>query len=412
MIRCCRRIFGFIALWSVLSLISLFPTPFALANPGDLKWKTTFNVGTSPAIGPSGILYVGQDWGGSKVYAVDPASGGALGEPYDVGSSSYELTIAPDGTIYVPAGAKLFALNANLTLKWQASVGTNWLYVALAADGTVYAGNYDNKVYALDPANGNVKWNSDLLASFPWNPVVGLDGTIYVGTDDYDGTFYSLDPANGHIKKSYKTWSSGSSNSAIYGCPAIAADGTIYVANYNSRVFAFNPDLSVKWQKDITPWARILASPALAPDGTIYVGTRDTYKLYALNPTDGSLKWGAPFTAGYEIVSSPLVGSDGVVYVGGNDSKVYALDPATGNKLWDYPAGNWINLPMAMGPDGTVYAVSGYNDTMYALESSSLGGLAASSWPMFRHDPRHTGRGGAGPVTKDGTPANLLLLGN
>jgi outer membrane protein assembly factor BamB len=392
-----------------LLLSVLFPIRLALADPGDLKWQTTgFDVGTSPAIGAFGNLYVGQNWPGTKVYMVNPTTGESL-KDYDVGYSTYELTIAPDGTVYVPAGATLFALNSNLTFKWQVP-GTLWFHVALAADGTVYAGHYDNKVYAMDPANGNVKWASDLLAGYPWNPVVAPDGTIYVGTSDYEGMFYSLDPLNGHIKKSYKTGGSGASDSAIIACPAIAADGTIYVVNYNSKVFAFNPDLTVKWPKTLSPSTRILASPALAPDGTIYVGTRDTYKLYALNPGDGAQKW-PPFTTGYEITSSPLVGSDGIIYVGSCDSKVYALDPATGAKLWDYPAGNWINMPMAMGPDGTGYAVSGYNKTMYALYSSSTG-LAGSSWPMFRHEARHTGRGGAGPVTKDGTPANLLLLGN
>ncbi|MBM4294572.1 MAG: PQQ-like beta-propeller repeat protein [Deltaproteobacteria bacterium] len=285
-----------------------------------------------------------------------------------------------------------------------------WLNIALAADGTVYAGHYDKHVYALNPDNGNVKWNSSSLAGNPWNPVVAPDGTIYVGTDDYDGMFYALDPLNGNIKWSYKTGGSGAGDSAIYACPAIAADGAIYVGNYYGKFIAFNPDLTVKWQKTIALWARMLASPAIAPDGTIYVGTRDTYKLYALDPGNGSQKW--EFTAGYEITSSPLVGSDGTVYVGGCDSKVYALDPANGTKKWEFAAGNWINMPMAMGPDGTVYAVSGYNKTMYALFSSSAG-LAGPPWPMFRHDPRHTGRAGsAAPVKKDGTPANSLLLGD
>ena len=43
-----------------------------------------------------------------------------------------------------------------------------------------------------------------------------------------------------------------------------------------------------------------------------------------------------------------------------------------------------------VGDDGTVY-VGGRHGNLFAIESSS-GGLADSSWPMFRHDVRHTGR--------------------
>jgi outer membrane protein assembly factor BamB len=63
------------------------------------------------------------------------------------------------------------------------------------------------------------------------------------------------------------------------------------------------------------------SSPAIGLDGTIYVGSWDD-KLYAINP-DGSLKWS--FKTGYLVDSSPAIGSDGTIYVGSWDNKLYAI---------------------------------------------------------------------------------------
>jgi hypothetical protein len=60
-----------------------------------------------------------------------------------------------------------------------------------------------------------------------------------------------------------------------------------------------------------------------------------------------------------------------------------------GSKKWEFAAGNWIISSPAIGPDGTVY-VGSFDGRLYAVHSTSAG-LAASSWPMFRHDVRHTG---------------------
>ena len=65
------------------------------------------------------------------------------------------------------------------------------------------------------------------------------------------------------------------------------------------------------------------SSPAIGDDGTIYVGSHD-HKVYALNP-DGSLKWS--HTTGGEVRSSPAIGGDGTVYVGSYDQKIYAFGP-------------------------------------------------------------------------------------
>jgi len=69
----------------------------------------------------------------------------------------------------------------------------------------------------------------------------------------------------------------------------------------------------------------ILSSPAIGADGTIYSGC-DNGKVYALNP-DGSLKWS--YQTEGKVSSSPAIGADGIIYIGSWDGKVYAFGPIT-----------------------------------------------------------------------------------
>src|SRR2546421_10496236 len=66
-------------------------------------------------------------------------------------------------------------------------------------------------------------------------------------------------------------------------------------------------------------FGQVVSSPAIAPDGTIYLAG---YYLYALRP-DGTNKWTAQVGANH---SSPAVAADGTVYVGSFlDGRLYAL---------------------------------------------------------------------------------------
>jgi outer membrane protein assembly factor BamB len=131
----------------------------------------------------------------------------------------------------------------------------------------------------------------------------------------------------------------------------------------------------------------VLSSPAIGSDGTVYVGSYDD-KLYAINGKTGDKLW--EFETGHYVDSSPAIGSDGTVYVGSYDDKLYALSGKSGAKLWEFKTGHIVLSSPAIGSDGTVY-VGSEDGKLYAIKTDSKG-PAKSPWPMRGQNARHTGR--------------------
>jgi PKD repeat protein len=104
--------------------------------------------------------------------------------------------------------------------------------------------------------------------------------------------------------------------------PTIGVDGTIYAGW--SKLYAVNPDGSVKWMYDTGGYIQG-STPCTSADGTIYFGTRVNIiygYLVALNP-NGTELW-KTFIG--ECESAPAIAEDGTIYIGGvdnNNSKSY-----------------------------------------------------------------------------------------
>jgi len=202
---------------------------------------------------------------------------------------------------------------------------------------------------------------------------------------------------DGTLKWKFKT------EGGIDSSPAIGQDGTIYVGSDDGNLYAINPNGTLKWK--FKTKSVVSSSPAIGPDGTIYVGSLD-HNLYAINP-NGTLKW--KFETGYWIAFSLAIGQDGTIYVGSGDGNLYAIN-SDGTLKWKFKTGSAIGSSPAIGQDGTIY-VGSRDHNLYAIYSNSHG-LANSPWPMFHHDPMHTGRAGtvySNPINNSTTTSSLHL---
>jgi outer membrane protein assembly factor BamB len=338
---------------------------------GTKKWEfeTEGPVGSSPAIGSDGTVYVGSF--DKKVYALNGATGAKKWEFLTGGGVPSSPAIGSEGTVYVGSyDKKVYALNgATGAKKWEFLTGGEvWSSPAIGSDGTVYVGSDDKKVYALNGATGAKKWEFETGGPVGSSPAIASDGTVYVGSSDRK--VYALNGATGAKKWEFET------GGPVGSSPAIASDGTVYVGS--KKVYALNGATGAKkWEFQLG--GEVSSSPAIGSDGTVYVGSNDD-KVYALNGATGAKKW--EFLTGGMVRSSPAIGSDGTVYVGSDDKKVYALNGATGAKKWEFLTGDSVSSSPAIGSDGTVY-VGSYDWKVYAIASDSMG-LMASSWPKYR----------------------------
>lgn len=201
------------------------------------------------------------------------------------------------------------------------------------------------------PQTNTTKWKYTTGGGVLPSPVIGADGTIYIGSED--GNLYALYP-NGK-----KKWSFNFGDIVGY-TPTIDSDGIIYIGS-SKKLFALYPNGTEKW--NYTSENYISSSPAIGSDGTIYFG--NYLKLGALNP-DGTLKWNF-LTKGIIEFSPPAVGSDGIIYVGSEDGHLYALYP-NGTEKWNFTCNDYIFASPAIGSDGTIYIVSG--NKFYSVTST------------------------------------------
>lgn len=120
-------------------------------------------------------------------------------------------------------------------------------------------GHSNSDLWAFD-FNCNFVWSYTTGGHVPGSPALALDGTIYVGS--YDDSLYAVNP-DGSRKWAYGT------DGDIWASPAVDADGTIYVGNMAGTFYAINPDGTLKWSR--TVGGSFMSSPAIGP-GFLVVG--------------------------------------------------------------------------------------------------------------------------------------------
>jgi hypothetical protein len=231
------------------------PSLLAFNPQGSIIWLYDI---TDRQTYPNGVCAVsGLTLGGSASSALDKE-----GNIYAVVSFSPEL----DGTI-------LFALRPDGTEKWRRTFDGWAAGISIDQDGTIYAsvGGY-GKIYAIDPSSPN----HDKWVVY----VQGLGSAVTIGTEDIyvtggsapDGTWrsylYAFD------KQGNAKWQKFIGYGAT-SVPILGGDGTIYIGARQWMVYAFRPDGSEKWSSSecaVFGDDAVSAggSLAIAADGTLY----------------------------------------------------------------------------------------------------------------------------------------------
>jgi len=203
------------------------------------------------------------------------------------------------------------------------------------------------------PNTNNTIWTYTTGSIVLSSPAVA-DGKVYVGSDDFK--VYCLNASTGVHIWNYTT------GSGVFSSPAVA-DSKVYIGSYDDKVYCLNASTGAHiW--NYTTGGYVDSSPAVA-DGKVYVGSRD-HKVYCLNASTGVHIWN--YTTGKSVSSSSPAVADGKVYVGSDDNKTYCLNASTGAYIWSYTTGWNVRSSPAVA-DGKVY-VGSFDGKVYAFASS------------------------------------------
>lgn len=222
-----------------------------------------------------------------------------------------------------------------------------------------------------------VKTEGQVISS----PVV-VNGVLYIGSEDHK--LYAIDATSGDIKWTYKT------NGAINSTPAIHEDKVLFLS-YDGFFYALNKDngklvwkfktegehkFEVKdyYNGSFKPdyWDFYLSS-AVVENNIVYFGSSDAH-VYALDVATGEKVWQYKTEAG--IHSSPAIFENALV-IGSWDSNVYCLNATTGEENWKYQTGKdvdqyiWIGVQASPSISEGIAYVGSRDAKFYALNIKS-----------------------------------------
>jgi len=365
---------------------------------GEVQWQfeTGGAVVSSVTVGFDGRIHVGCEDG--KLYTLN-----AKGKPLWVADVNTPLvsapTMGPDGGLYVGGrDGRLFAVDPNGLLQWTCSTGDAiYSSPAVGPGGSIYVGSADGTLYALDP-NGAELWqfqtqgpgalsNGAVFAS----PSVAADGTIYIA-GLYDPNLYALNPADGSVKWVCRFPPNSDDPNAggwPFAAPVVAPDGTIYqTLLYDRHLYAIEPNAGIiLWSVDLCDPSLFgpqkgaelsgggWSEPVLGPDGTIYVSLDDPY-LRAIHPS-GIIKWVTQL--GEVGVFTLTVDETGLIYAATGDGYVYVISPGS-LRIAQFETGGWPVFPVIAADDLLILADSkdyssleaGATSAVWAISSQSL----------------------------------------
>jgi outer membrane protein assembly factor BamB len=353
--------------------------------PGDVKWEfigsSPFSSG--PVLGTNGLVYTFTQEG--RLEARDTTSGQVRWGTNLPAVFSYggPLVVGPGDRLYLNSSSGLHALDGNTGAEiWRRPVTAS---CAVGPDGTIYIA--PAFLYALDPATGGTRWewHGDYVSG---PPALSASGLLFV-TGSY-GKIIAVDTHTGQ-----RVWQfvqdDASFNSLI-----VAGDGTV-LAPSDDELFAIDGATGeLRWRiqsGDETP----IFGLAVAEDGAVWVvsGPWSSHGgvIRILDVATGEVQRQFDLPFGVWAGGMILTG-DGPYIV--NYSRLYALDPNTGELNWTFDSNAYGLNGINVGPDGTLYVgiteidpqAPRFRNRLAAVRGG--GPLMDSAWPTGLQNPQQT----------------------
>ena len=221
---------------------------------------------------------------------------------FKTGGPIHASPVIANGILYIGStNGKLYALDAKQWgIKWVFNAGEAIRYSAAVLGDRVYFSARNNKVYALDARTGEKLWE---FKSKNWMdaPPIVADNKVYVGA--FRSTIYVLNARSGTLESRREQ--------------TIQIRGTEYGCA-NGVFRPVSPEHNAKLWRDQTTGSE---SYPVTANGTVYIGARDG-QLHGFDTTSKTQTW--VHQLGGFVEAAPAI-SDGILYAASGDGWIYAF---------------------------------------------------------------------------------------
>jgi outer membrane protein assembly factor BamB len=231
----------------------------------------------------------------------------------------------------------------------------------------VYIGTYAGNVYAIDardPTNVHTEWSYDTDSSIVGGIAVA-NGAVYVGASD--GKLYALEAiangSEGRLREGFEPFETGDK---IWSTPLVDG-GIVYFGSLDHKLYAIDAFTGEPvWDEPFVTGGAIASTPLIV-DGVLYFGAFDS-KFYAVYASSGEAKWTSPFEADNWFWTRAVYDTArSAVYACSLDHKVYSIDAETGEARWDEPFVTDSTLLSAPVMSAGIVVVASEKGSVYGL---------------------------------------------
>ena len=218
---------------------------------------------------------------------------------------------------------------------------------AVSEEGLVFAGDFENKVVALNASTGAVEWGPIQLGEDSGRIIGGatVAGNMLL-VPSGDGRLYARDISDGSAIWTFPPEFSEPLEEPIWSAPVVDS-GRVFFTSLDHNVYAVDLAQGGQlWRATRDLGGAIADSPVLV-DNLLLAGTFG-HELIALEEDRGREAW--IFIAGDWIWGSPAV-RDGVAYFGDLSGQLHAVDVRSGSEIWSETLSSRISASPALGED-------------------------------------------------------------
>ena len=249
-------------------------------------------------------------------FEVEEAETAAVAEPEKVADPAPDAAVAPADA--QPAEEAVAAAEGGATPEEETpakqgsqETGSFSYSSPTIFEKTLYVGNLDHRLYAINIEDGSMLWRFKTDAPVTSSPRV-VDGTLYFGSND--GNVYSIDSRKIRVNWKSKTQHWVNSSALILG-------ERLYIGSNDKNLYAFNLKSGRAVWKHGT-YGDVISIPAPYKNLIIMAGGSGDGRIYAVEERNGRLFWS--YKTGGKIESDPVIVGD-KLFVSSTDGYLYSF---------------------------------------------------------------------------------------